>query len=181
MKRSSSEARDSLREVRPRTSAESWSDFRHPEVVDDDSWDSWQANYYDWQWENYEEWESENYQEWQWENYQDDHREEEVPDPLAVLQQWENELDAVLAQHQEEEAPPDPVADPFPVENEEEEEEIPVEEELEVFETDGDWNEHDRAPVFSGTSAESCIFFWTNFPLKRKNIYLSMRCISVLF
>ena len=107
MKRSSSEACDSLREVRPRTSAESWSDFRHAEVVDDDSWDSWQANYYDWQWENYQEWEWENYQDDHreeevpdsWENYQDDHREEEVPDP------WENYQD----DHREEEVP-DPLA-----------------------------------------------------------------------
>ena len=87
-------------------------------------------------------------------------------------------MDAVLAQHQEEETPPDPVADPFPVENEEEEEEIPVEEELEVFETDGDWNEHDRAPVFSGTSAESCFFSGQIFRWKEKT-YISAWDASV--
>jgi len=89
-------------------------------------------------------------------------------------------LDAVLAQHEEEETLPDPVADPFPVENHEDEEEIPVEEEPEGPEVDGDWNEHDRAPVFSGTSVESCIF-WEKIGLNGKDIDLSMRCSSVVF
>lgn len=87
----------------------------------------------------------------------------------------------MLAQHEEEETLPDPVADPFPVENHEDEEEIPVEEEPEGPEVDGDWNEHDRAPVFSGTSVESCIFwekFWVEW--KRHRSQHEMQQCSVL-
>lgn len=44
MKRASSEDGDAGRWVRPRTSAESWFNFRHSEVFDGESLDSWQAN-----------------------------------------------------------------------------------------------------------------------------------------
>lgn len=68
-------------------------------------------------------------------------------------------MDALLEQREEEEPLDDPVANPFPESPYEEEEEIQVDEEPEVPEEHGYWNEHQAAPVSYGNTEESWPFF----------------------